>query len=141
MHRRRRRGRRSRRGGGGGGGGGGRAGMVAAAGRTLALHCWNALAGRPPLLTAPELLPTQSSRRWVLPSQPADSKAAKVLLMSGLGYCFQSPFLPGKTDVHSISPLIRSLRIQVGTTDSCRRDALLTCTYPEIFARPSSGTS
>ena len=36
----------------------------------------------------------QSSRRRVPPSQPADSQAAKMLLMSGC--CFQSQFLLGK---------------------------------------------
>ena len=33
---------------------------------------WDAFAGRPPLLTVPEFLPTQSSRRRVPPSQAAD---------------------------------------------------------------------
>ena len=96
---------------------------------------WDAFAGRPPLLTVPELLPTQSSRRRVPPSQPADSKAARVLLMSGC--CFQSHFC--KTGVDVISSLIRSSSIQVRTADSYRHDVLLTCTYPEIFSRPSSG--
>ena len=49
--------------------------------------------GRPPLSIVSELLPTQSARRRVPPSQ-----AAKMLLMSES--CFQFPFLPGKTGVH-----------------------------------------
>ena len=95
---------------------------------------WDAFAGRPPLFTAPELLPTQSSRRRVPPSQ-----AAKMLLMSVC--CLQSPFLPGNTGVHSISPLIRSSKIHVWTEASYSIAVLFTCRYPKIFARPSSGTS
>ena len=58
----------------------------------------------------------------VLPPAP---QAAKMLLMRRC--CLQFSCLPGKTCVHSISPLIRSSNIQVWTADSYTRDALSTC--------------
>ena len=91
------------------------------------------LCGRPPpgLSTAPELLPTQSSRRQALPSQ-----AAKMLLMSGC--CVQSPSLPGRTGFkfHSISPRIPSSNIHVLNAASVMLYLFLTCTYAEIMHIP-----
>ena len=90
--------------------------------------------GRPPLSILSELLPTKSSRRRVPPSQ-----AAKMLLMREC--CFQSPFWPGKTGVHSTSPLIRSSDIHVWTAEALGTYSGFVCKYPEILARPSSGKS
>ena len=63
----------------------------------------------------PARLPTQSSRRRVPSSQ-----AAKMLLIAGC--CLQSPCLPGRTGVNSISPMIRSSSIQVRAVVSYRRE-------------------
>ena len=95
--------------------------------------CAGAFLGRPPLSTASESLPSQSWRRLV----PLALHTAK---MSEC--CFQSPCLPGRTGVHSMSPLIRPSEIHRLTVASVRLAGLLTCKYPEIFARPPSpGTS
>ena len=89
---------------------------------------------RPPLLTAPEFLPTQTSRRRVPPSQ-----AATMLLISGC--CVQSPSLPGRSGLHSISPRNRSSNIHVLTVASVILHLFLSCTYPEICAKPTPGAS
>ena len=98
---------------------------------------WDAFAGRPPLFTAPELLPTQSSRRRVPSSQ-----AAKMLLISGC--CLQSPCLPGRRP-QDRRPFNFSndsfIEYPSPTVVSYRRESLSTCKYPEIFTRSSSGTS
>lgn len=95
----------------------------------------------PPRLILSELLPTHSSRRRVPISVPPSrsSQAATMLLMSEC--CFQSPFLPGRIGVHTISPMIRSSNIQPRTAASVSLPFLLTCKYPEIFAILSVGVS
>ena len=83
------------------------------------------------------------ARRWVPPSQTADSssQAAKMVLIGRC--CFQSQFLPQvrTADSDRRDALLTCIYPEIRTADSDRRDALLTCIYPEIFARPSSGTS
>ena len=95
---------------------------------------WDAIVGRPPQFTAPKLLPTQSSRRRVPLSQ-----AAKKLVMGC--FCLQSRSLQDITGIFSISPMIRSSNFQVLTPVSVSREALFTCTYPDMFSLLPSGKS